>query len=90
MFKFELGAKVKDVIDGFEGVITGRTEYMTGCVQYCVMPDKMDKDNKKLEGHWLDEGRLVLIKKPAKVLLDAMGRSEAAPGGPQSFTPKCR
>jgi hypothetical protein len=35
-FKFDLGVTVKDVIHGFEGVVTGRCQYLTGCTQYLV------------------------------------------------------
>jgi hypothetical protein len=58
MIQIQLGAKAKNVVSGFEGVLTGRAEYLTGCVQWLVSPG-VDKDGKVVESHWLDEGRLV-------------------------------
>jgi len=31
-----LGNKVRDKVSGIEGIVTGRCEYLNGCVQYCV------------------------------------------------------
>lgn len=44
MFTFELGSKVKDLINGFEGVVTARLEFLTGCNQYCVNPSSLTSD----------------------------------------------
>lgn len=52
-----LGKKAKDKITGFEGIITGKCFYLYGCAQYCLMPT-VDKDGKKQEGNWFDEGRI--------------------------------
>lgn len=38
IFKHKLGLKAKDKITGFEGIITARCEYLTGCNQYCLTP----------------------------------------------------
>jgi hypothetical protein len=55
------------------------------------MPDRIEKDGKKLEGHWIDEGRLALMKTPKKELVEAMGRSRlTTPGGPQAKEPDRR
>lgn len=37
-FKFENGQTVKDRVTGFKGVILGRTQYATGCIQYGICP----------------------------------------------------
>ena len=34
-FKIRMGAKVTDKVSGFQGIVTGRAEYSTGCRQYC-------------------------------------------------------
>lgn len=52
----EFGKKAKDKISGFEGIITGKCFYITGCSQYLLQPPAKDGDFK--EGHWFDEGRL--------------------------------
>jgi len=56
-FKYALGKKVKDTVTGFEGIITGRIEYISGCLQYAVSPP-VKEDGTKREGEWFDEQRL--------------------------------
>jgi hypothetical protein len=50
-----IGRTVKDQITGFEGVVTGRAEYITGCAQLLVQP-KM-RANSFVEPRWIDEDR---------------------------------
>jgi hypothetical protein len=52
-----LGAKVLDQITGFEGVVIGRVEYLTGCAQYLLQPP-VKKDGDWIESRWMDEDRL--------------------------------
>jgi len=61
MFKFELGAEVKDTITRFQGVITGRTEWLYGCRRYGLTSRKL-RDNKPIEAQWFDEPQLVEVK----------------------------
>lgn len=61
MFKFSLGDKVRCIITGFEGVITGRAEYFNGCVTYCVKPP-ITKDGAMQDGQWIDQPQLKLVK----------------------------
>lgn len=58
----EFGNEVKDKITGFKGVITGRCEYITGCVQ-CLVQPKCKKDGTRVEPVWFDEPRLVILKR---------------------------
>jgi len=60
-FEFQFNQKVRDKVTGFEGIVLGRTEYATGCVQYGVCPSKLTIDGRMPDWHWLDGGRLVLI-----------------------------
>jgi hypothetical protein len=60
-FKHKLGAKAKDKITGFEGIITARIEHITGCDTYWLTPDQLDKEGKKREAADFDEGRLEII-----------------------------
>jgi len=57
----QLGQKVRDKVTGFEGITTARCEYLNGCIQYCVSP-RIDKDGKKADYHYMDEGQLEVIK----------------------------
>lgn len=79
-FKFELGVTVRDVINGYEGPITGRAQYLTGCTQYLVANSKLDKEGKVQDGYWIDEGRLELKPKVKPVELS----QAQPPGGPSS------
>lgn len=54
----KLGTTVRDVITGFEGVVTGRAEYLTGCAQVQVVPRVLDKDGKRRDSEWFDEQRV--------------------------------
>jgi len=65
----KFGMKAKDMVTGFEGTITAKCEYIYGCTQYLITP-KTDKEGKKRDGEWFDEGRIVLLGKgiePEKV-----------------------
>jgi hypothetical protein len=53
----QLGARVKDQITGFTGVVTGRVEYITGCHQVLVQPP-CKPDGDYVENRWLDEDRV--------------------------------
>ena len=78
----KLGQKAKDIITGFEGIITGRAQYIYGCDQYCLVPPVID--GKPGEGQWFDEGRLEIIGRgvlPEDVQVDK-------PGGPQMDAPR--
>lgn len=78
MFKFELGDTVKEKITGFEGVIMGRTEYITGCRQYGILHRKL-KDGRPQDWMWIDEERLKIAG--PRVQLDE------SIGGPQPTAP---
>ena len=62
MFKFELGILAKEKIAGFEGVITGRAEYLTGCRKYAIQPQKLTKDGKTTDWEWVDESMVEVVK----------------------------
>jgi len=78
--KFELGIKAKDVVTGFEGIITGRVLYITGCDQYLIHPP-VDKAGKPVDPRWYDEKRIeVLDDKPLKLDMSGdPGPCEAVP-----------
>lgn len=55
----QLGKKAKDKITGFEGTLTGKASYITGCDQYLLQPSAKDGEFKN--GVWIDSGRLEVI-----------------------------
>ena len=77
MEKIELGDVVKDVITNFEGVVTCRCEYITGCTHYGIAPLEL-KDSKPQDSHWLDEQRIEFVKK------SELSKPAIPKGGPQS------
>lgn len=76
MFKFDLGARVSDVITGFKGVVTARTEWLNGCKRYVVQSEKLDKDNKPVDLA-LDEEQMKVVGKPVVTVISRPG------GGPR-------
>jgi len=78
-----LGDRVKDTITGFEGITTGRAEYITGCVQFVVVPPI--KDGKLIESEWFDEVRLEFIEKGFTPNPTMVAKN---PAGPQRDMPR--
>lgn len=56
-----LGDKCIDVITGYEGVVTGRCVYITGCEQV-LLTGRVGDDNRKSDGAWFDIDRCDLIE----------------------------
>ncbi|HUX15460.1 MAG TPA: hypothetical protein VMW52_03255 [Phycisphaerae bacterium] len=54
----QLGDRVTDSVTGFQGVVTGRAEYLAGEDRLEVTSDTLDKDGKPVE-QWFYPGRLV-------------------------------
>jgi len=85
MFKFELNEIVKDIVTGFTGVILGRTEYSTGCIQYGVQAMKLTKEGVLPKWEWFDETRLQHINKSISFKKEKQTRK--VPGGPAAQAP---
>ena len=81
-WKIRLGSKVRDKITGFQGIVTGAAEYLTGCIQYAVKPP-VDKDGKMIDAVWLDEDRLELLKDNGEPTVTTNGgpQPDAPPAG---------
>lgn len=80
----KVGQTVRDLITGFEGVVTARIEFLYGCVRLTVEPKTLDKDGNPSDGFSFDEQRCEVVKatKP-KVSKD----STAPAGGPAGEEP---
>ena len=57
----KLGLKGRDKITGFEGIITGHCEYVSGCDQLLIVPCKLTKEGKRPESEWFDDQRVEII-----------------------------
>lgn len=62
MFKLELGLRAKDKITGFEGVLTSRCEFLTGCNRYCIQPTEL-RDGKPIDSLYFDEAQIEVVSK---------------------------
>lgn len=74
-FKFKLGEVLKDAVTGFTGVVMARIDYTTGCNQYGLSPQKVNKEGKRPDWEYIDENRLVstgkIVKLPSEKKPDA-------------------
>jgi len=84
MGKVYLGDEVRDSLSGFQGIATGRAEYLTGCVQILVAAKSQKAGEKPFE-YWLDEQRLVVTSAGAYGLPEE--EINEAPAGPQHVPP---
>jgi hypothetical protein len=60
MFTLELGQRAKDKITGFEGILTSRCEFLTGCNRYCIQPTEL-RDGKPVDSLYFDEACLEIV-----------------------------
>jgi len=65
-FKFQLGAKVKDTITGFEGTIISMCRWLSNRNTYGVRPKA--KDNEVKEAEYFDESTLELVEEATMLL----------------------
>lgn len=68
----------RDIITGFQGVITGACSYISGCDQVLLAP-KCDDGGKAQEALWFDTSRIVILA-GEKVVSLPKDKVEAAPG----------
>lgn len=57
---FKLGSKLRDMATGFTGIAVARIEYISGCIQYCILPS-VKEDGKYVDGVYIDEQRLEFV-----------------------------
>ncbi len=60
--RIRIGDRIKDSISGFAGIATGKCEYINGCRQWLIKPDSLDKDGKMIDGVWIDEQHVEVVK----------------------------
>lgn len=90
MSEITLGQKARDVVTGFEGIVTGRADYLTGCSQFVLAP-RVAKDGTFKEGHWFDESRLEVTDRMVITLrFDEDTPAPVDTGGPQPDAPPAR
>ena len=67
-----LGKQAKDIVTGFEGIVTSKHIYLTGCTQYGLQP-RIDKDGKIPDKAYFDETRLVFMGEGVNIGLGEPG-----------------
>jgi hypothetical protein len=82
IFKYELGVTLKSLIHGFEGVVMGRSEEITGCNVYMVQPRVLATDGKLPDAYWMSESVLVQTDAEKVILAEDL---QAAPIPPKTF-----
>lgn len=60
MFTLELGQRAKDKITGFEGILTSRCEFLTGCNRYCIQPTEL-REGKPVDSLYFDEAQIEIV-----------------------------
>lgn len=75
----KLGSFVKDLLTGFTGIATSRTEYLYGCVHIGITSCGLDKDGVPVGALLFDEQRVILVDKRNPVVSPD---SKATSGGP--------
>lgn len=60
----ELGDLAQDKITGFEGIVTGKCLYISGCDQILLAP-KVKDDGSMPEGRWIDIERCFTVQEKA-------------------------
>jgi hypothetical protein len=68
-FLYSQGTYVESLVTGFKGVVTGRSDFLTGCNQYLVTPS-VDKDGKYVDPMWHDEHALRVDETKQQLKLD--------------------
>jgi len=79
----QLGQKAKDKITGFEGIITARAQYLTGCDQYGITPP-VNKEGTIDSVEFFDEGRIEIT---GRGMLPEEVQTETK-GGPNRDAPR--
>jgi len=80
-----LGARVRDRVTGFEGVVIARHEYLYGCIRCSVQTPEFH-EGKPVEPQTFDEPSLEVVEKVVAGHADAPERRAKQTGGP-SFIP---
>lgn len=74
----KFGKTARDIVTGFEGVITGACLYLSGCAQYLLAP-KVGNDGMYRDGQWFDASRIEVDETVTPVVLPKT-EVEANPG----------
>jgi hypothetical protein len=80
--ELKLGQKARDIVTGIEGIIIGKTEWLTGCNTYGIKPP-VKEDGTNLEAIWVDEIRIEIVDPVSIFDKKKQQQSKDDAGGPQ-------
>lgn len=83
-FLYEMGAKARDKVTGFEGTITARYEFIAGCRQYGIEAKAKDGE---LKASTFDEERIELVPAPAADVKASPSGGPARPAPARTTSP---
>jgi hypothetical protein len=78
--KIEMGAKVRDIVSGYEGIITAYTVHITGCDVVAIKSRALDKDGKTQDPLWVDVTRVQRLDCPSPDIAAMIAVSDAENG----------
>lgn len=84
MDKIIMGNRVKDLVTGFEGIVTGEVKYMNGCEKWAI-DGKWISDKQQTDGLWADKGQVVKIDDG---IIESLTKKDTLSGGPMRTPPR--
>lgn len=92
-----MGGEYRDLLTGFTGIVTAKSEYLTGCDRVLLEPSKLTADGNVVDGRWFDVhciercGDTVFsLPTPVPEKAEPKARQSRPRGGPQQYTPPGR
>ena len=83
MTTVKLGDRARDIISGYEGIVTGISDYLIGCKHVQLAPEKLDEKGDRRDAHWFDEPQVALVEagvhSPEKLIGDAPATKRGGP-----------
>lgn len=78
-----LGVKAKDRITGFQGICTGRAEWLYSCTRVLIQPQELNpKTRQPVEAMWFEEGSVDVLEAEKKE--EVIERKTGGPGDKSS------
>lgn len=85
-FIFKLGDHVEHIIHGYSGIVAHRSQWLTGCNTYGVIPRDLDKDGQPKDHKVFDENQLRKVSDGLNNDEDKVTKKDR--GGPKKNWPK--
>lgn len=73
MERLELGDLARHAITGFEGIVTATVDYLQGCRQICLQPQKLKEDGAPQDSIYFDEPYVDLVTRSVVPVRDVGG-----------------